>query len=185
MQGTPTTLGGKMGMDVYGKEPQSKEGEYFRNNIWYWRPLWGYCCEVADDIIGKELADVGFSNNGHGLDSEGAVMLAERLFQEIESGKTAEWKKDYDAQLAALPMEPCKYCEETGIRTDKVGVTHGMSTRELSEDMAIILGRTHGTCNACNGVGKKPAFATSYPFEVENVLEFANFCKDSGGFQIC
>jgi hypothetical protein len=30
-----------MGMDVYGKEPKSDKGEYFRNNVWWWRPLAG------------------------------------------------------------------------------------------------------------------------------------------------
>ncbi|QOR55575.1 MAG: hypothetical protein UMS36scaffold28_65 [Phage 59_13] len=29
-----------MGMDVYGVKPKSKQGEYFRNNVWSWRPLW-------------------------------------------------------------------------------------------------------------------------------------------------
>ena len=175
----------KMGMDVYGKEPATEEGEYFRNNVWYWRPLWGYCCGVAEDIIDEELANGGHFNDAQGLDAEGAVKLGERLLQEVESGNTAEWKKNYDAELASLPMVPCKYCDETGIRTDAVGVSGGMPTKALSEDMAIILGRTHGTCNGCNGAGESLSFETHYPFEVENVIEFANFCKASGGFQIC
>ena len=172
-------------MDVYGKEPKNKNGEYFRNNIWYWRPLWDYCCDVAGDVIDDDLATYGHTNDGQGLDADGAVRLAERLLQEVESGNTAEFKKNYDAELAALPLLPCQYCEETGIRTDAVGVSGGMLTRELSEEIAILLGRTHGTCNGCNGSGKRESFATSYPFEVENVVEFANFCKDSGGFEIC
>ena len=30
-----------MGFDVYGKDPDpgSGSGEYFRNNVWWWRPL--------------------------------------------------------------------------------------------------------------------------------------------------
>jgi hypothetical protein len=39
-----------MGMDVYGKDAVSEKGEYFRNNVWYWRPLWNYCIEVAPDL---------------------------------------------------------------------------------------------------------------------------------------
>lgn len=26
-----------MGMDVYGKEPTSETGKYFRNNVWWWQ----------------------------------------------------------------------------------------------------------------------------------------------------
>ena len=37
-----------MGMDVYGRNRCSKEGEYFRNNVWWWRPrrvLHGGCAK--------------------------------------------------------------------------------------------------------------------------------------------
>jgi hypothetical protein len=40
-----------MGMDVFGKAPTRKVGEYFRSNVWYWHPLWHYCEEIAPDII--------------------------------------------------------------------------------------------------------------------------------------
>jgi hypothetical protein len=36
-----------MGMDVYGKAPTVEEGKYFRNNLWWWRPLWTYVEEVV------------------------------------------------------------------------------------------------------------------------------------------
>ena len=31
-----------MGMDVSGMNPSSETGEYFRNNVWWWRHLWNY-----------------------------------------------------------------------------------------------------------------------------------------------
>ena len=41
--------------DNYWKERDEYEnankGIYFRNNCWWWRPLWNYCYHVADDII--------------------------------------------------------------------------------------------------------------------------------------
>ena len=33
-----------MGMDVYGLEPRKEKGEYFRNNVWWWRPTLGLRC---------------------------------------------------------------------------------------------------------------------------------------------
>jgi hypothetical protein len=34
-----------MGMDVYGES-----GNYFRNNVWWWRPLANYCQAIAPHI---------------------------------------------------------------------------------------------------------------------------------------
>tara|TARA_Y100000310_G_C20529152_1_gene737568 strand:- start:705 stop:905 length:201 start_codon:yes stop_codon:yes gene_type:complete len=39
-------------------------------------------------------------------------------------------------------------------------------------------------CNGCNGTGKKDNWAKSYPFDEDNVRRFANFCANSGGFEI-
>ena len=35
-----------MGMDVYGIAPEKEWGEYFRSNVWWWRPLWDYTAEI-------------------------------------------------------------------------------------------------------------------------------------------
>ena len=40
-------------------------------------------------------------------------------------------------------------------------------------------------CNGCLGEGKRDNFGTHYPFESEEVIRFAEFCKESGGFEIC
>ncbi|NBS92166.1 MAG: hypothetical protein EBS91_00065 [Betaproteobacteria bacterium] len=171
-----------MGMDVYGKAPTDDAGEYFRNNVWWWRPLWNYCEHVAPELC-KEVD--GHSNAGSGLDAEGAQKLAAILFAEIRSGRTKKYEEDYRAELAALPREVCSLCEGTGIRTDKVGQDMGMPTRELPPEVAILTGRTHGWCNGCDGVGTKEHWAAGYPFDVSNVDEFALFLESCGGFSIC
>ena len=43
-----------MGMDVYGERPRTNKGEYFRNNVWWWRPLWNYVSVECSDIITKK-----------------------------------------------------------------------------------------------------------------------------------
>ena len=62
-----------MGMDVSGKNPVSKTGSYFRNNCWWWRPLWRYCCVGGKDLIDKEPEIGGGYNDGCGLDANGAA----------------------------------------------------------------------------------------------------------------
>lgn len=172
-----------MGMDVYGKNPTSDKGSYFRNNVWWWHPLWDYCLNLHGDICDK--VEYGHSNDGDGLDADDARSLGLRLMMDIERGTTADYEANRNEYLASLPMTECQWCEGTGIRTDAVGQEMGMPTKELPEAEAIIYGRTHGTCNACQGAGRQQAWETQYPFSVENVQEFAIFLLDSGGFEIC
>lgn len=169
-----------MGMDVVGKNPATSTGEYFRNNVWSWRPLWDYCISVAPEICDSVCAD----NSGDGLNAADAEQLGQLLLEEIVTGRTARYKKHYDARLSRLPRTDCSYCDATGIRTDEVGLMHDMPSRELDEASQILFGRTHGWCNACRGEGKLDHFETGYPFSVENVRAFAEFCCESGGFEI-
>ena len=174
-----------MGMDVYGKNPKNESGDYFRNNVWYWRPLWDYCCQVGAEVITEELAEHGHYNDGAGLDEEESVKLAEALLDELNSGRTEEYERKHREYLASLKREDCSYCEATGIRTDAIGVDMGMPTKELPVETQILTGRTHGWCNACLGVGTVESFDSNYPFTKENVEQFANFLANCGGFEIC
>ena len=171
-----------MGMDVYGVSATTKRGEYFRNNIWAWRPLWSYCIQLAPELCGEVNGD---ANDGDGLDAEGADDLAVVLFNELVSGRTEQYEKDYNKRIAALPQTDCKYCGATGIRTDSVGEEMGMPAKQLEEALAVVLGRTHGTCNGCNGEGSVDSWEASYPFSEKNVREFAEFLAECGGFNIC
>ena len=172
-----------MGMDVFGENPSTDRGAYFRNNIWWWRPLADYCLENHADIA--EKCEHWHYNDGDGLNEEDSIELSKRLFADIESGKVDEYERRYNEYRASLPREACDLCNCTGIRTDAVGEESGMPTRELSPEVQILTGRTHGWCNACDGVGTRESFSTNYPFSKENVQEFAHFLAECGGFSIC
>jgi len=171
-----------MGMDVFGRQPTTEQGEYFRNNVWWWRPLWNYCLTVAPDLCSKVS---GHFNDGDGLDADEAIQLANILYTELWEGRTAQYKKELDEHNATLPREKCEICDGTGIRTDPIGVEHGWHIKELDVETQILTGRTHGSCNSCHGVGTTENWALHYPFSVENVANFAQFCSESGGFSIC
>ena len=171
-----------MGMDVIGIEPTTEVGAYFRNNVWWWRPLWNYCCEVSEEARSVEF---GHTNDGDGLNAEDAIKLGNTLNAEIASGRTEQYRLDYYRALSELPREDCALCNNTGTRSDEIGVQHGMPTKVLDEIKASVLGRTIGWCNGCDGVGTKEPWAASYPFDVDNVQQFANFVIASGGFEIC
>jgi len=156
-----------MGMDVYGKKPSSETGKYFRNNCWWWRPLWDYCCEVAPELIDAQLAKAGHYNDGKGLNAARSVKLAARLQEEIDAGRTEQYARERAATLEAMPSESCEICGGTGKRAVPPKTGPGKQP-----------------CNGCEASGWRRPWDTSYPFDVDNVREFIAFLRDCGGFKI-
>lgn len=172
-----------MGMDVYGKNPVNETGQYFRRNVWGWHPLWGYVEDTYPEIA--ELVEHAHSNDGDGLGARNAKKLAKLLMSDYETGKAKEYVEERNKAISELPFDECRLCAGTGIRTDEIAVNAGMPTQELRPDIAIIVGRTHGTCNACSGLGKTEPWASNYYLEADDIKEFAEFLVNSGGFEIC
>ena len=150
-----------MGMDVSGKNPVSKTGSYFRNNNWWWRPLWQYCHNVAPELIDEEKYISGSYNDGKGLNAKGAAKLAVILETKLAEGHTKHYQKERELYLESLPDENCGRCNNNNRgRLKKKG------------------------CFSCDGKGTRESFEKNYPFDVENVKNFAKFLIDSGGFEI-
>ena len=80
------------------------------------------------------------------------------------SGEIIKYYSKYTNELDSAKDETCNLCKGTGVRTD-MNVENG--------------------CNKCNGSGKVRPWKCHYPFEPSNVYEFMDFCRDSGGFEIC
>lgn len=154
-----------MGMDVYGKKPKSEAGEYFRNNVWWWHPLWSYCQDIAPALTSDFS---GHTNDGEGLDGKDSLALADLLQREIDSGRTMLYSELRKAELSALPKEKCGICAGTGKRQSPP-----------------VVGAGDTPCNGCGSTGWREPFAKSYGFNVENVQEFVLFLRDCGGFEIC
>jgi hypothetical protein len=172
-----------MGMDVYGKNAVNQTGEYFRRNVWGWRPLWDYCLDQHGELAGK--VEHGHSNDGDGLDGEDSVALARLIKTAIADGSASAYIEKRNGYLAGLERPACELCEGTGIRSDQVGVENGMPDRELPDEMKMLTGRSHGFCNACSGEGKRDAWETNYFLDLDDLAEFAEFLENSGGFSIC
>ena len=161
-----------MGFDLSGRNPQSEKGSYFRNNCWWYRPLWNFVNEVCNDILTQKDYDSGNYNDGHFITKLKSKKITKRLTELLESGEVKKYEKGYMEHLNSIPLEDCEYCGGDGIRQWKDG---------------------DRDCNVCNTewtredgipIGKKKSFETSYPFEESNVRRFRDFVKDSGGFEI-
>jgi hypothetical protein len=78
-----------MGFDLYGIKAINKKGEYFRNNVWGWRPLWNYICNVGKNILTNKDMEEGEWNNGHTINATKTKKLVEALEASIKN-KTAK-----------------------------------------------------------------------------------------------
>ena len=174
-----------MGMDIHGKAPSSNQGEYFRNNVWWWRPLADYCCAIAPDVTAA--CRYWQSNDGDGLNAEASLELARLLRAEKTAGRTAAYATTRDMEHAMLPDKVCSLCTGSGVRNDAVGVDMSQPTRRI-EAPEFQPGHPRfgsvGWCNGCNGTGRLRPDETYYPFSVENVEEFVMFLEACGGFEI-
>lgn len=113
-----------MGFDLYGIKAKKENGEYFRNNIWYWRPLAEYVLTYAGDCLDDKEKLYWESNDGQFVSENHGVDLGNKLLKLIDEGHTKAYEEEFHSY-------------------------------------------------------------TGYGFFVENVKDFAEFCIDSGGFNIC
>ena len=150
-----------MGMDVIGIEPYTEDGKYFRSNVWCWRPLWDFVCNSCS--LDDDIQQSGQLNDGYKIDEDLAVSIGITLKSLIDNGVVKQFAEFRQKELDAMPDVECKHCNGTGQRNDQY---------------------VQGTCNACHGKGTVRPTDTYYVLYEDMVEEFAEFAKQSGGFQI-
>ena len=154
--------------EQYHEWQDENSGVYFRNNVWWWRPLWHFVTLACDNILTEKDMEQGSCNDGHKISKTKAGRIAKRLYSLIKDGRVKEYEEGYKKELASLDQVDCDICDATGRRAKPPETGAG--------DME---------CNGCKGTGKTDDWAKSYPFSEDNVRQFANFCANSGGFTIC
>tara|TARA_R110002020_G_scaffold131890_3_gene294726 strand:+ start:733 stop:1314 length:582 start_codon:yes stop_codon:yes gene_type:complete len=153
---------------VYFEETQVYEaanpGVYFRNNVWHWRPLWGFIChEIAPNILTETDKNSGEYNDDYVINAIKAIYIADRIDALDKEGILDEYEKDYTETISELPDEICQICQGPGFK---------------------VIENEKKECHNCNGKGQKPNFAKHYPFNADNIRNFAKFARESGGFRI-
>ena len=175
-----------MGMDVYGVKPKTSKGEYFRNNVWWWHPLWTYCCYTCPELANK--VESGHDNSGDGLDAVDSRRLGFIIQESITTGAAQEYVDLYNKDTAALPDQPC-YCIDTEQHIAKIFEDFLSTISDTStKAMQIPDNKTkvpNPECSTCKGTGMQRNWNASYYINVENIQNFAEFLIDCGGFQIC
>ena len=203
-----------MGYDLYGLSPSEQKvpdcdftdenttnayfawqdntkGAYFRNNVWWWAPLWDYVISECSDIL--SVADVtgGSCNGGHKISKTKAKKIAQRLRKLEKRGEVDIYADSYKNKMKSLADEQCKVCNGTGTRkewegwqSEKEWLTYH-DTLDTKGPGGYKWAHECKGCNGCKGTGMVKNWQSSYPFDSENVMNFADFCEHSGGFRIC
>lgn len=95
-----------MGYDIYGTKPRNKKGEYFRNNVWWWRRLWDLCVSVGN-LTPKQAAR-GCSNDGKRIGKKTKERMLKGLQKaySIRNGDySKKWLKDQEKQVIECHKE--------------------------------------------------------------------------------
>jgi hypothetical protein len=176
-----------MGMDVYGREPEKEIGEYFRSNVWWWRPLWNYTAKMdrfyarrknASQLISKKLFELGHYNDGEGLKTKKACQnLVKRLQWSIDEGLLSEYQKMIDESIKVAKENNAKVQKELDALKKKVAKETGkknLAPRDYPQKYYV----------EWEIIYKKFDHNDSYPFSQEHVEEWIKFLKYCGGFRV-
>ena len=81
---------------------EATDGSYFRNNVWFWRPLWNFVTGCCNDILTEKDVKSGYVNDGHRISKTKAKRIATRLRKFFKDGSVASYETWYARQISEL-----------------------------------------------------------------------------------
>lgn len=202
-----------MGFDLYGQNPKIKEGTvkpetprlddwdkfteeekqeyfsnmekfenenkgfYFRNNVWWWRPLADFVIDYTLCVDKKDVPS-WHHNDGHLVDKETAEQIAKQLYHLLNTGKVKEYQDQHTKRLKLAREHNeklAKKFDELEKKVIKITGKKNIAPADYPEPYKTKWDKLY----------EEKDNHANYPFSEDNVKEFADFCKDSGGFTIC
>ena len=82
-----------MGFDLIGEKAKNKKGEYFRNNVWWWKNLWYFTIIHCKNILTEEERNYGNGNTGNKIIKYKAEKIVKKLKETITNGKAKEFEE--------------------------------------------------------------------------------------------
>ena len=160
--------------DQYQKD---NPGEYFRNNVWFWRPLWNFVCNNCQDILNEDDMMGGESNSGYEISEHKAELIGRRL-----SALLADGTVDEVHRINALEIAKSKAHNE--IIEEELENIKKACKKEHGKDVAPA-NYPEPYYTQWSELQSQEKWSAHYPFDKENIEDFAKFCLESGGFEIC
>ena len=160
--------------DQYQKD---NPGEYFRNNVWFWRPLWVFVCNNCSDILNEDDMMGGESNSGYEISEHKAELIGRRLSALLADGTVDEVDRISALDRAKAKAHNDEINEQQDEIRDKVHKEHGKDVAPANYPEPYY--------TEWHNLQKQEQWSAHYPFDKENIEDFAKFCLESGGFEIC
>lgn len=164
-----------MGFDLYGNS-NTEKGNYFRNNVWWWRRLADYVCEYTGVVDEKDKKEWQY-NDGHEVSKEEAEQIANQLEHLIETGHAEKYAEQVKREIEvaeATNAKVEKLFEAIKSKVEKATGKTNLAPSEYPEKYKTEWDRTYELRDS----------RENYPFNINNVKEFIEFCRNSNGFRI-
>jgi len=148
-----------MGVDIFGLNPKSEKGEYFRSNWWHWRPIWLFTIILCPDLLDREYEMVIQHEDG----SEEKI-----VYKGYEAGMTNDGLQipaDVAEEIGRRILEVLKEPEDE-IKRIAEGIK-GSKYDVIAEKVMSMLDRNY------------------YHLDREFLKKWAEFCLECGGFEVC
>ncbi len=157
---------------------EDNPGNYFRNNVWWWRPLWQFVCESCNDFLTEKDMGKGDSNSGYKISKTKSVKIAKRLFEEISDGYVDEVEREHTLRAAKAQSDNEQLQEQ-------MDAIHKEVNKNRVGDSIVPANYPKPYYKKWKKLQDAHNWDGDYPFDKQNVENFAKFCLESGGFEIC
>lgn len=159
-------------------------GVYFRASVWSWRPIWAMVQELCDDILSKEEIKQGSYNDGFLINAMKAELIGQRLISQkdylkefCEKQKTEfALKREFNEKLSESAT---KYLEIMSKLNPELDIQIPLDLKKIKNSRAFQIWQMLGSQFEGIQYGE-----TAYSLDYEHIMQFAEFCTQSGGFRI-
>ena len=159
------------------KFEEANAGLYFRNNVWWWRPLADLVEHLCFFLNEKQRAHL-HDNSGYTYNKATAIKIAEALslFVKSDVAKKTEDKHKQMMKKAAIHNKKIDL-KMKSLKMDAIAKTgnKNIAPRDYPKDLN----------NQWNKIYQEYDSSAHYPFSLENIKKFIKFLRECGGFRVC
>ena len=159
------------------KHQELNPGNYYRANVWFWRPVWSFVCAFCDDFLSDADMEAGESNSGDRISKTKANKIASRIRKLEKQGTIQSWEDEMLIPFNEAKEHNKEIDKEMEVFQDKMRIKYDKD----------ILPNTYNDDDKkiWNYIYSKRSWAGSYPPSAIAIIGFGRFCGESGGFKIC
>ena len=152
-------------------------GIYFRNNVWWWRPLADLViklCKLLDEKQKDHLHD----NGGYEYNEATAHYIADTLEAFVKSPVAKRTEIAHKKQMKKAEAHNKKVqIKLDALRVEAIAKTgnKNIAPCDYPKDLK----------DKWDSIYREHDHTSSYPFALKNVKEFIKFLRECGGFTVC